>query len=136
VAPPLYMQSDDNRNVVMRRISVLYQVCGGRDVTRVLTHYALRMLVCIDTASLQRLSPVAVICLKKLFREVADSVITPVLLQAELVTQLLHRTDGNVCYRFRRQGDLTTKLSKMCIRKIKVCRFYDNSSVENHVLLL
>jgi hypothetical protein len=59
----------------MRRISVLYQVCGGRDVTRVLTHPH-RMLVCTDTASLQRLSPVAVINLKKLFWEIADSVIT------------------------------------------------------------
>ena len=37
------------------------------------------------------------------------------LLQAELVTQLLPRTDGYLCYRFRWRGgagDLTTKLSK------------------------
>jgi len=60
----------------MRRISVLYQVCGGHDVTIFLTHYPLRMLVCTETASLQRLSPGAVICLKKLFWEIADNVIT------------------------------------------------------------
>jgi len=41
-----------------------------------LTYYPLRILVCTDIASLQRLSPVAVICLKKLFWEVADSFIT------------------------------------------------------------
>jgi len=41
-----------------------------------LTYYPLRMLVCTYIASLQRLSPVAVICLHKLFWEVADSVIT------------------------------------------------------------
>jgi hypothetical protein len=91
------------------------------------------MLVCADMASLQRLSPVAVICLKKLFWEIVGSVVS-VFLQAELslycfLEQVeVYVTGGG-------GGSLTTKLSKMCIRYIKVYRLYDKSSEENHALI-
>jgi len=112
------MRSDVNRNVVMRRISVLYQVCGGRDVTRFLTH-PLRMLVCTDTtdtASLQRLFPVAVICLKKLFWEIADSVITRSCCKHSLSLNCSLEQMEICVIGLEDRGHLTTKFSRMCIR--------------------
>jgi hypothetical protein len=90
-------------------------------ISPVLTYYPLRMLVCTDIASLQRLSPVAVICLKKLFWEIANSVVS-FFLQVELSPYCF--LDKMEIYVIGGGGDIQQFNSAKCVSGISRCTVF------------